>query len=384
MGYNGRQTSCTLTVVKELLAIVIAIGAVLNTTPTTAFSQVLPRLTVTCTQRTRNSAIFGRLYTESKRNGEITALLPSPVAKNSSKKNRNQRGGDKKRKTQDKQKDLKTNELSRFLTLSDEPILNSVHNATIKQITKSTMEDGTTTVGLVYVNLDCAPNVPVKLTGGNATSSFPPRWNVGKRVKVRITDVDTTTDEILSCALVEGSSSSRGRQSKSDNGQRSAASFQRKSLEEMVPYLGKMVSGRVVSTTQYGAFLDIGCKNRNAILHKSRITRTTRVDNVTDFVDVGQTLIVRLIEVDPEKGNMAVSMLNEKSEQYMKWRKQHYEVRRYRQAARVAAARAAAAIFEENEVAEDVATALLYRMNKEEEDKSKKDEEILHGQWVAS
>jgi len=271
------------------------------------------------------------------------------------------------------------------------PVLNSVRNGTIAKVIQNiTNMDGTSMVDLVYVTLDFAPEILVQLTlppyvqqriTNYATQSPISRMNVGQQVQVRITDIDTKTEKIISCALVDAPPSSRRRQSKKGTTQRNASSFQRKSLEEMVPYLGKMVSGRVVSTTPYGAFLDIGCKNRNAILHKSRITRTTRVDNVTDFIDVGQTLIVRLIEVDIEKGNMAVSLLNEKSEQYMKWRKQHYEIRQFRQAARMAAARAAAAMFEEaNEDTEDIATALLLQMN--EEDRSLEKEEVLHGQWV--
>lgn len=360
------------------------------------FPQVQVAFTAISTQRTCSSAILGLSRVKSQKGSEATNILtPSVIRqKYQRKKQDKERTGDKRKKSS--RKSLITSETSAgYSSPLSTPVLNSVRNGTVaKIITNSTEVDGTSTINLVYVTLDCSPEILVPLTlppyvqqqiTNHARSSPVSHLNIGQQVQVRITGVDTMTEQIISCALVDAPpTSSRRRQGKETKTQRNASTFQRKSLEEMVPYLGKMVSGRVVSTTPYGAFLDIGCKNRNAILHKSRITRTSRVDNVTDFIDVGQTLVVRLIEVDLEKGNMAVSLLNEKSEQYMKWRKQHYEIRQFRQAARIAAARAAAAMFEEtHEETDDIATALLLQMDKEEEeDRSHEKEEVLHGQWI--
>jgi ribosomal protein S1 len=273
---------------------------------------------------------------------------------------------------------LEPSHFSQYSSYLEEAVLNSIHNATVQELITTVSEDGLTLLHQVYGTLDCSPDAaPVKLTvplsmsqqrRNDTTTPMTGPWEVGQRLKVRITEIDPTSDEITSCALVVTSSTSKLAPSTSSS---------RKALVEMLPYLGKLVSGRVISTTAYGAFLDIGCKNKNAILHKSRITRTTRVDNVTEFISVGQTLTVRLIEVDIDKGSMALSMLSDKSEQYLQWRKQHAEIRNYR-----AAARAAASIFDEdNEATKTIANALLDRMNQEEGSKDTKEEEILQGQW---
>ena len=76
--------------------------------------------------------------------------------------------------------------------------------------------------------------------------------------------------------------------------------------------VGSSVSATVKTTTSYGAFLDIGC-NTDALLHISRLSDDF-VSNVEDMVKAGDEVTVRIVSVDTEKNQVAVTMQSEEKE----------------------------------------------------------------------
>ena len=79
--------------------------------------------------------------------------------------------------------------------------------------------------------------------------------------------------------------------------------------------VGDEVEGKVVRLKKYGAFVDVGCK-RNGLLHISRMSMY-KVHNIADHVQVGQTVRVRVIQVDKDNKNIAVSMLSPENDKYL-------------------------------------------------------------------
>merc|ERR1719343_1575626 len=63
--------------------------------------------------------------------------------------------------------------------------------------------------------------------------------------------------------------------------------------------IGAEVSAKVKTITSYGAFLDIGAKS-DALIHVSRLS--------DDFVKQGEDIAVRIISVDTDKNQIAVTM----------------------------------------------------------------------------
>ena len=76
--------------------------------------------------------------------------------------------------------------------------------------------------------------------------------------------------------------------------------------------MGSTVEGTVKTITSYGAFLDIGAAT-DALLHVSRLSDDF-VSNVEDIVSVGQVVSVRIVNIDTEKKQVAVSMRSEEAE----------------------------------------------------------------------
>lgn len=76
--------------------------------------------------------------------------------------------------------------------------------------------------------------------------------------------------------------------------------------------VGSFVDGTVKTITSYGAFVDIGAKT-DALLHVSRLSNEF-VSNVEDIVKAGDSVSVRIVSVDTEKGQVAVSMLSQDAE----------------------------------------------------------------------
>jgi predicted RNA-binding protein with RPS1 domain len=76
--------------------------------------------------------------------------------------------------------------------------------------------------------------------------------------------------------------------------------------------VGSTVEGTVKGTTSYGAFLDIGSQT-DALLHVSRMSDDF-VANVEDVVKKGDVVSVRIVSVDLEKKQVAVTMRSEEAE----------------------------------------------------------------------
>jgi predicted RNA-binding protein with RPS1 domain len=76
--------------------------------------------------------------------------------------------------------------------------------------------------------------------------------------------------------------------------------------------VGSYVDGTVKAVTSYGAFVDIGAST-DALLHVSRLS-SSFVSNVQDIVKTGDSVKVRIVSVDVEKGQVAISMLTEDDE----------------------------------------------------------------------
>lgn len=76
--------------------------------------------------------------------------------------------------------------------------------------------------------------------------------------------------------------------------------------------VGAEVEATVKTTTSYGAFIDIGAET-DALLHVSRLSDDF-VANVEDVVKVGDTVTVRIVSVDTDKKQVAVTMRSEAAE----------------------------------------------------------------------
>ena len=76
--------------------------------------------------------------------------------------------------------------------------------------------------------------------------------------------------------------------------------------------VGSMIDGTVKTITSYGAFVDIGAST-DALLHVSRLS-SEFVSNVEDVVKAGDSVNVRIVSVDSEKGQVAISMLSQEEE----------------------------------------------------------------------
>jgi len=85
-------------------------------------------------------------------------------------------------------------------------------------------------------------------------------------------------------------------------------------LSELV--VGATVEGKVKTLTSYGAFVDIGAAT-DALLHVSRLS-VDFVSNVEDVVKAGQEVSVRIVTVDAEKGQIALTMLTAEEEENAK------------------------------------------------------------------
>jgi polyribonucleotide nucleotidyltransferase len=77
-----------------------------------------------------------------------------------------------------------------------------------------------------------------------------------------------------------------------------------------IPDVGERLEGTVVSTTTFGAFVNIG-PGRDGLIHISRLGRGKRIANVEDAVRVGDKLTVEVVEVDTAKGKVGLKPVGE-------------------------------------------------------------------------
>ncbi|MFM7756286.1 MAG: S1 RNA-binding domain-containing protein, partial [Actinomycetota bacterium] len=73
--------------------------------------------------------------------------------------------------------------------------------------------------------------------------------------------------------------------------------------------LGATYSGRVVSITKFGAFVNI-LPGRDGLVHISKLGGGKRINNVEDVLTLGQELEVRVDDID-DKGKVSLSPVGE-------------------------------------------------------------------------
>jgi len=78
-----------------------------------------------------------------------------------------------------------------------------------------------------------------------------------------------------------------------------------KSIEEFEE--GATISGKVKSITSYGAFVDIECVT-DGLLHISQLSKGF-VSDVKEFVEIGQEVSVRIINIDKAKNQIGLSLM---------------------------------------------------------------------------
>jgi uncharacterized protein len=77
-----------------------------------------------------------------------------------------------------------------------------------------------------------------------------------------------------------------------------------KAMEDLVP--GTKLPGIVTNVTNFGAFVDIGV-HQDGLVHISQLANTY-VRNPADIVKVNQRVIVTVLNVDPERKRITLSM----------------------------------------------------------------------------
>ena len=76
--------------------------------------------------------------------------------------------------------------------------------------------------------------------------------------------------------------------------------------------VGDVYTGKVVNITKFGAFVNI-LPGRDGLVHISKLGRGKRVERVEDVVSLGDDIIVRVDDVDPQ-GKVALSPVGEDGE----------------------------------------------------------------------
>lgn len=72
-------------------------------------------------------------------------------------------------------------------------------------------------------------------------------------------------------------------------------------------YVGQVLPGMVNNITAFGAFIDLGIKE-NGLLHISQISRK-RISSVGDVLHLGQQVEVKVIDIDPGRRRISLSMI---------------------------------------------------------------------------
>lgn len=87
--------------------------------------------------------------------------------------------------------------------------------------------------------------------------------------------------------------------------------------------VGDEVEGQVVRVKNYGVFVDVGTK-RDALLHISRMS-LHRVNNISDYAKIGQTLKARVIRANTDTKDIAISLLSPENDQFLDRRERDRE-----------------------------------------------------------
>jgi polyribonucleotide nucleotidyltransferase len=80
-------------------------------------------------------------------------------------------------------------------------------------------------------------------------------------------------------------------------------------LDPPLAEVGAVYPGKVVNITKFGAFVNI-LPGRDGLLHISKIGQGKRVERVEDVLDLGQTVEVKVDDIDPQ-GKVSLSLAGE-------------------------------------------------------------------------
>jgi polyribonucleotide nucleotidyltransferase len=87
-----------------------------------------------------------------------------------------------------------------------------------------------------------------------------------------------------------------------------------KMIDEIVnpkmPVVGERFTGTVVKTTDFGAFVSV-TPTRDGLIHISRLGRGQRLQRVEDAVNVGDKLEVEVVEIDEQRGRIALKPIGD-------------------------------------------------------------------------
>lgn len=100
---------------------------------------------------------------------------------------------------------------------------------------------------------------------------------------------------------------------KGDNAAKAKSSNKAKKTPISELSVGQEIAGKVKTVTSYGAFVDIGYQS-DGLLHISRIADDF-VSNVEDILAVNQDVNVRVISIDTEKKQVALTMRSVEAEE---------------------------------------------------------------------
>jgi polyribonucleotide nucleotidyltransferase len=86
-----------------------------------------------------------------------------------------------------------------------------------------------------------------------------------------------------------------------------SAAIAREMIEKIteVPVVGKIYTGKVTKTTDFGAFVEI-LPGKEGLLHISQIDNK-RINRVEDVLKRGEEVTVKLLQIDPENGKLSLS-----------------------------------------------------------------------------
>ena len=70
--------------------------------------------------------------------------------------------------------------------------------------------------------------------------------------------------------------------------------------------IGEVYEGEVVKILDFGAFVQL-TPNKDGLVHISEIKKE-RIDKVSDHLEVGQTVKVKLIKIDDRTGKLSLSI----------------------------------------------------------------------------
>ncbi|KAA8496969.1 30S ribosomal protein S1 [Porphyridium purpureum] len=131
--------------------------------------------------------------------------------------------------------------------------------------------------------------------------------SVGQTISVRVIGVDLEKGNFSLSLREEGAQNDRRAPARGGAKQQQQGAEDRPSWNEyQIPDEKEFVEGKVVSITDFGAFVNFGAPT-DGMIHISSISED-RVASVKSVLSVGQTVQVRVLEADPARNRVSLSM----------------------------------------------------------------------------